>query len=175
MLELALTAWHFVASGAKAAFTWAAASTTHILIALVALLSLALLYEHHEATKCAKVLASTEAAQHTAGQAQAAAIHAPVAISSSVAEKSNAETPAYLTHADATALAHSVRCSSSSAAPSVPGTDSALPSLSGPAASPGLVCYPSVEAGQLIAAAARAAEMHQEALDLVKAGVARSE
>ena len=147
-------------------------------VALIALLLAA--YERWQHVHWRNFGQSVIAAQHKAAADQTAVNHEPARKSAAIAEKSDAEAPAYYRAVHAAADAHSVRLRTPAgplSTPDLPRADRAEPSLHGPAIDPGqpsaeLVCRPTVEDRWLVGAAARAAEMHQEALDLISEGVA---
>ncbi len=119
-------------------------------------------------------LAAIHAAQKQATAAQAAVNHEPARKSQAIAEKSDAEAPAYYADVRRAAADNSVRVRDPRpiSGPDLPGADRSEPGIHGPDPAADLVCRPEVEDGQLVNAASRAAEMHQEALDLIDAGVA---
>jgi len=156
-------------------FAWATASASRILLALL-LAALAWGYwGHRSAAKWQRVAQSTFAAQKAASEAQIAVNHAPAVQSAAIARKSNDEAPAYYDIARRAAAANAVRLRPAACPPGaadLPGTDTAIESVHGPDIAPALVCRSFVEDNQIVGAAARAAEMHQEALDLIDAGLA---
>jgi hypothetical protein len=156
---------------ASAAFGWI---RTNPLLALVIGLGCLSAWLWHGWDKADQRIAQIEAAQKGAASAQVAANHVPAAKSQAIAEKSNAEAPAYYDGVRRAAADHAIRVPSgnSISRPDLPGTDSAEQGIHGPAGSPDLVCRPGPDDSQLVTAAGRAAKMHQEALDLIAAGVA---
>ncbi len=120
-----------------------------------------------------QTIANTRAAQHQAAADQSAVNHQPAQASAAIARQSDAEAPAYYRAVAGAADAHRVR---SPACPvggaDLPGTDRPSPIDDGPASAPDLVSRPRAEDDQIVHAAARAAQMHQDALDLIAAGVA---
>jgi hypothetical protein len=127
--------------------------------------------------KAEAVIAELPAAQKQAGIDQAAVNQAPAQIAAAIAKGSNHDAPAYYdrVRSAADAAATRVQCPTATGQPGradLPQPDPAQPGLHGPDPAAELVCRPAVEDGQLVAAAARAAEMHQQALDLIAAGVA---
>lgn len=137
-------------------------------------------YERHQHIGWRDFGQSVIAAQHKAAADQIAVNHEPVRKSAAIAEESDAKAPAYYRSVHAAADAHAVRLRAPARPVGIadlPGTDRPEPSLHGPAVDAGqpgadLVCRSAVEDHWLIGAAARAAEMHQEALDLISEGVA---
>lgn len=118
-------------------------------------------------------LADVRAAQKVAGANQAIINHEPARKSEEIARKSNVEAPAYYDSVRRAAAANSVRPQACPVSrPDLPRADSAVEGVHGPAVAPELVCRPAVEDTQLVNASARAAEMRQEALDLITLGVA---
>lgn len=116
------------------------------------------------------------ASQQTA-EDQATVNRAPAQAAAAIAGKSDHEAPAYYAAARSTADAHAVRMPAQAArgapgAADLPATDPALASLHGPTGPAELVCRPGLEDRQLVTATARAAEMHQQALDLIATGAA---
>lgn len=115
-------------------------------------------------------------ASKRAGIDQATVNQAPATIAGAIAGKSDHEAPAYYDRVrSAAAAAARLRCPAAEGQPrgaDLPQPDPAEPGLHGPDPAAELVCRPAVEDRQLVAAAARAAEMHQQALDLIAAGVA---
>lgn len=121
-------------------------------------------------------IAAMAAASRLATEQQVKVNQAPATIAGALAGKSNQDAPAYYdrVHRAATAAA-GLRCPAnqgSAGGADLPQPDPAQPGIHRPAGSAELVCRPAVEDRQLVAAAARAAEMHQQALDLIAAGVA---
>jgi len=159
----------------KSGWAWITQSALHLTLAALAVALLAVWYYRHESAKWQRVVSSMEVAQKKAAEDQAAVNHEPARVSQEIAEKSNAQGAAY--HADvrvaASRAAVRLRPPGGTVVPSsVPGADTAEPGVHGPADPPALVCRPSIDDSQLIEAAARAAQMHQEALDMIAAGIA---
>ena len=164
-----------VTSPLKAAWGWITESALHLALAALAVSLLAVWYYRHDAAKWQRVVASMEVAQKKAADDQAAVNHEPAKRSAEIAEKSNAEAPAYYDTVHRAADAHAVRLRPTAcpvSTPDLPGANPPVESLLGPDTSPPLVCRPAVEDSQIVGAAARAAEMHQEALDMVEQGIA---
>jgi hypothetical protein len=140
--------------------------------AAVIALSVAFLWTLHGKHAAQAEVAAMKAASKQATAAQIAVNHEPAAKSQAIAEKSNAEAPAYYraVHAAADANRVSNPCVASPA--NLPGANPSVESVHGPALAPGMVSRPKADDDQLVEAASRAAKMHQEALDLIDAGVA---
>lgn len=124
-------------------------------------------------------IATMKEASRKAEAEQIAINQAPAANAAAIAGKSEHEAPAYYAAARSTADAHAVRVRDpsgvgTSAPADLPRTDRAVEGVHGPAGPAGLVCRPEVDDRQLVTAAARAAQMHQEAIDLISAGAARA-
>jgi hypothetical protein len=122
-------------------------------------------------------IAKMEGASKQAGIAQAAVNRAPATIAAAIAKGSDHEAPAYYDRVGRAADAAAVRLQcpadrGGAGGADLPQPDPAQPGLHRPDSTAELVCRPAVEDRQLVAAAARAAEMHQQALDLIAAGVA---
>lgn len=169
--------WTLVSDKAIAAFKWATQSAARILAVLLALALTWGYIERHNAAKWKRVADSTFAAQKSAGEAQSAVNHAPAERSAAIARKSNDEAPAYYTAVQRAASAHAVRLRPEACAAShsdMPRADTPVEGVHGSAPAAPLVCRPFVEDNQIVGAAARAAEMHQEALDLIAEGVAEA-
>jgi hypothetical protein len=127
----------------------------------------------HWKAETERFAASVAAARKTATTAQVAVNHAPAVKSGQIAENSNAQAPAYYAAVHAAADAHRVRGAAGPArAADLSGADRAEPGVHGPDAAADMVSRPRIEDDQILAAAARGAEMHQEALDLISEGAA---
>lgn len=121
-------------------------------------------------------LDSIKTAQETAKKAQEQVIDVPVIHSKIIAERSNANAPAYHNAVSAAAEQRTrvivrtkeVQCST----PSMPGTDQALESIHGTTQSPELVSVTREDWASVTAAAGRAAQMYQESQDWIATGVA---
>lgn len=121
-------------------------------------------------------VARLQDASKRAGIDQATVNQAPATIAGAIAGRSDHEAPAYYDRVhSAAAAAARLRCPTAEGQPrsaDLPQPDPAQPGLHGADPTAELVCRPAVEDRQLVAAAARAAEMHSQALDLIAAGVA---
>jgi len=159
------------------AFAWATQSAAHI-FAIGMVFALVWGYvEHRSAAKWKRVAESTFAAQKAASEAQTAVNNVPAEKSAAIARKSNEEAPAYYAAAHRAAAANAVRLrpqSCPASPPDMPRADPPVEGVHGPALAAPLVCRPFVEDNQIVGAAARAAEMRQEALDLIAEGVAEA-
>jgi len=113
-------------------------------------------------------------AQTQATRDQIAVNQAPARISKAIAEKSNAQAPAYYRHALAVAERHRVRATCAPGPAHLPGPNHVAEIHDGPAASAELVSRAKAEDDLILAAAARAAQMHADAQALIDAGVAIS-
>ena len=119
-----------------------------------------------------------ELAQKKAKEAQIAANKAPVIKSITIAENSNAQAPAYYNSVSNAARFASVQPEKVQPCPaSVPGANTPIQSVHGPDPTPSLVptpdliCRPKADDDKLIYASGRAAQMHQETLDVIDQGV----
>lgn len=128
------------------------------------------------AAKFRQLEADTRAASKQAATSQAAVNHQPAAISAAIAEQSNAKAPAYYRSVIAAADLHRVQstCPRSAGAADLPGADHAAPVDDRPAPAPDMVSRPRADDDLLVAAAARAAQMHADAQALIAAGVAKA-
>lgn len=118
-------------------------------------------------------LVATLEAQQQAEQAQIAANREPARKSEEIARKSNDQAPAYHAAVRRAADAAIVRAKACPVgAPDLPGADQALEGLHGPYSTSDLVSVAKPDYDQLTYAAGRAAQMHQEALDLIAGGAA---
>ena len=148
-------------------------------LALVALVAQSIRMEsqRHRADKAEVTLAQVKPAQAAAAAAQAAVNHHPAAISAAIAEKSDAQAPAYYRSVSAAADLHSLHIKDprSVSPASLRGADNPPALDDRPAAPADLVCRPTAEDGQIVNAAARAAQMRADAQELIRAGVARAE
>jgi hypothetical protein len=135
--------------------------------------------EHRAAAKWEgayhKLVAETQSAAATAATNQAAVNHHPAAISAAIAEKSDAQAPAYYRHALDVADLHRVRPAPARVTGNadLPGTDHAPALDDRPAAPAELVCRPAADDRLLVGAAARAAQMLVDAQALIAGGAAR--
>lgn len=144
---------------------------------LIALMALFIWHLQGKLAACHTFKAEVKAAAPKAAAAQADANHAPAAKSQAIAEKSDAEAPAYYAAAHAAADAHRVRTDSPrcTVATDLPRTDHPAPVNDGPARAADMVSRPKAEDDLIVAAAARAAQMHADALELITAGSAKGE
>lgn len=149
--------------------------------ALVAQLAiLVAIWEYRSAAKWERsyndLVAATQSASQQAAKDQAAVNHHPAAISAAIAEQSNAQAPAYYSHALDVADLHRVRPAPASSArrADLPGADHAAPVDDRPAAPADLVCRPKADDDLLVGAAARAAQMQADAKTLIASGAARA-
>jgi hypothetical protein len=120
-----------------------------------------------------QTIANTKAAQHQATVDQVAANHEPARTSAEIARQSDAQAPDYYRSVSVAADARRVRspaCSVST--PDLSGADRAAAIDDRSASAADVVSRPRAEDDQIVAAAARAAQMHQDAEDLIAAGVA---
>ena len=119
-------------------------------------------------------LAAIHAAQKTAGAAQAAVNHEPARVSGIIASNSDAQAPAYYDAVRRAAADHAVslRGKGLSCPARLPGADSAVEGVHGPDTLADVVPLAQGDYDQLVYAAARAAQMHAESLELIAAGVA---
>jgi len=159
----------------KRALSWAAENSTHMLV--VATLAAAGwgYWGWHEKAKWQKVARSAMVAQAAAARAQTTVNHAPAEKSAAIARKSDEETPAYYTAVSHAANLHAIRVwrpAGPSSPADLPRADPVVEGVHGPDPAAELVCRPPHEDTQLVNAAGRAAEMHQEALDLIAEGAA---
>lgn len=123
-------------------------------------------------------LLAVQSAQTKAADEQAAVNHVPAAKSQAIAEKSNAEAPAYyeegrragLAYADA----HRVRVSCPIGDPDLPGTDSPAKVDDGAGSAPGMVALSQTDFDTLTGNSLRLAKVQQDASSLIEAGVAVS-
>jgi hypothetical protein len=162
MISLLLTRWRFGIGLAAA-------------LALAGLIGALAHYRHAyhaEQARYAALVASVEAQRVQATKDQQVANHALAAASQTIAEKSNAQAPAYYADVRAAALRMRADNSSCSSPASVPGTDHAAPVDDGSAPAPGMVSRPQADDDLLVAAAARAAQMHADAEALIASGAA---
>jgi len=183
-LWLAIRAWGFwpvVRDAVAAAWRWLLGDLWRLACAL-ALIALAVMtaqtaHQRHRADKAEAALALVKPAQAAATAAQIAVNHQPAAISAAIAEQSDAQAPAYYRSVSAAADLHSLHIKDPrSASPaSLPGADNPPALDDRPAAPAELVCRPTAEDGQIVNAAARAAQMHADAQELIRAGVAQAE
>jgi hypothetical protein len=148
-----------------------------LLLLLVLSLALAFTYRHAAKNLEAK-LNKIELAQKKARKDQIAANKVPVTKSIAIAENSNAKAPAYYNSVSDAARSASVRPQKVQPCPaSVPGANTPIQSVHGPDPTPSLVptpdliCRPKSDDDKLIYASGRAAQMHQETLDLIDQGV----
>ncbi|MBY0394776.1 MAG: hypothetical protein K2Q27_16110 [Novosphingobium sp.] len=143
--------------------------------ALIAVLALFIWHQRAELAACHAFRADVKTASKQATTAQIATNHAPAVVSQAIAEKSDAQSPAYFRAVRAAADAHRVRPApdrSSTGGADLPGTDPAAQGLHGSAEPADLVCRPRAEDGQLVDAAARAAEMRAIAQGWIIEGLA---
>lgn len=119
-------------------------------------------------------LAAIHTAQKANTTAQVTVNHEPARKSGAIARTSDDEAPAYYASVSRAAADHAVRLPNPHpvSGPDLPRTDRAEQGVHRPVEPAALVCRPEVEDAQLIAAAARAAEMYQESLDLIASGAA---
>lgn len=129
---------------------------------------------HAEIARYAALVASVDAQRKQATLDQQAVNHAPAAKSQAIAEKSDAQAPAYYAAVRTAAermRRDSPRCPSPA---SVLGTDHAAPVDDGPADTSIMVARPKADDDLILAAAARGAQMHADAEALIAAGVAKA-
>lgn len=141
----------------------------------IALMALFIWHQHAQIAACHTFRADVKAAAPNAAAAQAAVNHAPAAKSQAIAEKSDAEAPAYYRAVHAAADAHRMRPApdrSGTGNADLPGADPAATGVHGPAEPADLVCRPRAEDDLILAAAARAAEMRAVAQGWVIDGLA---
>lgn len=165
------------------AWNWITKSRENTLLTLLAIAIGAAIFFWNQSGNRQDRIDQIEAAQKKATEDQVAANAVPAIKSIAIAEKSNAEAPAYYRNvADAArsnAIPGSVRCQTNSGSTpnlsranppveSVHGSDSPTTVVPGPE----LVCRPKADDDQLIYASSRAVKMRQEALDLIDQGVA---
>lgn len=133
----------------------------------------ALFWQHRAIGQRDAVIATLIKAGDEAKAAQVAVNRAPAIAAKTIAEKSNAEAPAYYRRVADAANANRVRAASCpGGAANLPGADHAAPVNDGPAATPEMVSRSREDDDLIVAAAARAAKMHQDAAALIEAGVA---
>jgi hypothetical protein len=171
-----LSRWVLTAEGEiKDGWRWLIAAPEHILTAALAL-SIALnLWLWHRSSRCTAQVRQNHTAQAGATAAQIQANQQPARISAAIARQSDAQAPAYYAAVRSAAAAHTVvmqprTCPVGPA--DLPGPDPAVTGLHGPAPASDLVSRPKADDDLIIAAAARGAQMHQEALDLIASGAA---
>ncbi len=112
-------------------------------------------------------------ASDEAKAAQVAVNQAPAIAAKTIAEKSNAEAPAYYRRVADAANANRVRAASCpSGVANLPGADPAATVNDGPAGITEMVSRSREDDDLIVAAAARAAKMHDDARQLIEAGVA---
>lgn len=155
---------------------WIFGTEERILILALVIVSICALGYRSVASDYKSQLDAIEQAQKTAKKDQERMIDVPVIHSKIIAERSNANAPAY--HNAVTAAAEQrtrvivrnqeVQCSTSS----LPGTDQALESIHGAAESPELVSVTREDWTSITAAARRAAQMYQESQDWIDLGIA---
>lgn len=152
-------------------YPWQAA-----VIALLALFAWTLHGKHRveqERDQARHEIAAMVEASKQAKAAQIAVNHEPAKQAQAIAEKSNAESPAYyrsvMSAGDANRVHGESICSQHT---DLPGTNPPVEGVHGPDPAAEMVSRPKSEDDQLIYAAGRAAEMHQEALDLIARGAA---
>ena len=140
---------------------------------LIGLMALFIWHLQAKVAACRAFKAEVKTATKQATIAQQAVNHVPAAKSQAIAEKSDAQAPAY--YASVRAAADRVRVNSPrcTVAASVPRADNP-PALNDGPADPTRV-VPEADYNQLVDAAARAAQMHADAEALIAAGVAKSE
>ena len=160
----------------KHKWRWITATPVHLLGAVLAVSVALNLWQWHQLAACHAFKAEVKAAAPKAAAAQAAVNHAPAAKSQAIAEKSDAEAPAYYAAVHSAADAHRVRADGPRCASpaSVPGADHAASVNDGPAPATDMVARPKADDDLIIAAAARAAQMHADAEALIAAGVAKA-
>lgn len=159
-------------------WNWITDSLENFLLVLL-VLSLALAFTYRSAAMDLKAeIDKIELAQKKAKEAQIAANKAPVIKSITIAENSNAQAPAYYNSVSNAARFASVQPEKVQPCPaSVPGANTPIQSVHGPDPTPSLVptpdliCRPKADDDKLIYASGRAAQMHQETLDLIDQGV----
>lgn len=159
-------------------WNWITDSLENFLLVLL-VLSLASAFTYRSAAMDLKAeIDKIELAQKKAKEAQIAANKAPVTKSITIAENSNAQAPAYYNSVSNAARSASVRPEKVQPCPaSVPGTNTPIQSVHGPdptpslVSTPDLICRPKADDDKLIYASGRAAQMHQETLDLIDQGV----
>lgn len=144
-------------------------------IACLLMVIVALVYRG-QANDYRKELDSIKTAQENAKKTQEQVIDVPVIHSKIIAERSNANAPAYHSAVSAAAEQRTrvivrtkeVQCST----PSLPGTDQTLEGIHGTAESPELVSVTREDWASVTAAAGRAAQMYQESQDWIATGIA---
>ena len=173
-----LSRWALTAEGEiKDGWQWLTASLIHFVAFLLALSLTGNIWLLERGNRYRDKLASIRPAQAKATAAQVAVNHQPAAISAAIAKVSDAQAPAYYRSVSDAADLHRLRanpaCGASPAGLSGADHPAALDDRS--AGSPELVSRPKTDDDLLIAAAARAAKMHQDALDLIAKGAAKAE
>ena len=159
-------------------WNWITDSLENFLLVLL-VLSLALAFTYRSAAMGLKAeIDKIELAQKKAKEAQIAANKVTVIKSITIAENSNAQAPAYYNSVSNAARSASVRPEKVQPCPaSVPGANTPIQSVHRPDPTPSLVptpdliCRPKADDDKLIYASGRAAQMHQETLDLIDQGV----
>lgn len=172
---LTIKAWSFwsrLGGLFSALITWAGKNPWPALAALLLVGNVIQLVIHKRDLAQAAAIAL---AQKGATAAQIKVNQVPAIISAAIARQSDAQAPAYYASVAAAADAHrgvvrAAPCPVSAAG--VPGPDPVTPFDDRPAPTPELVSRSKVEDDLIIAAAGRAAQMHQDALDLIADGAA---
>lgn len=173
-----LSRWALTAEGEiKTGWRWLTSSAVHFLSFALALSLFGNWVLLERGNRYRDKLERVHAVQAKATIAQQAVNHAPAANSQAIAEKSDAQAPAYYRALHAAADAGRVRPHTRSAGQaSVPGTDHPIEGVHGQSADTGpeLVCRPIADDTWLVSMAGRAAQMHADAEALIAAGVAKA-
>lgn len=140
---------------------------------LIALLVLLIWHKDAQLAACQAFKTELKAAQPKAAASQAAVNHEPAAKSQAIAEKSDAQAPAYYRAMHAAADAHRVRPQAGSVAgrADLPGAAAPVTGLLQPSPAPDMVCRPRAEDDQLTGAAAWGYKMYLEIQALKEAGL----
>lgn len=156
-----LSRWALTAEGEiKAGWRWLTSSAVHFLSFALALSLFGNWVLLERGNRYRDKLERVIAVQAKATADQKAVNHAPAAKSQAIAEKSDAEAPAYYRAVHAAADAHRVRANAlGPSLAGVPGADPAAASVHGSADTADLVCRSRAEDDLIVGAAARAAEM----------------
>jgi hypothetical protein len=161
------------------AWNWITSSRENALWALVGILFVCTIFYRQSAVEFRSQIAVMKETQKKATQDQINVNQAPAKKSEAIAEKSNAEAPAYYRRAADAGNSSRVRCQANPVSrPNLPGTNPVVEGVHGSDSTselvptPELVCRPKSEDDQLIYGTSRAAQMRQEALELIKQGVA---
>lgn len=144
---------------------------------LIVVLLLVIWHKDALLSACRTFRADVKTASKQATKDQQDTNHRPAVVSQAIAEKSDAQAPAYYHSVRTAADAHAVRVRPTQVAggpgrADLPGADPAATGVHGPAQPADLVCRPRAEDGQLVDAAARAAEMRAIAQGWIIEGLA---